>query len=100
MAKMITNYKRGVIGMGEFKPEKNYCICLSCMYLIQATKTNEDANGSYDLKIYCGIKGCPKGYYEKITKQHVSEAFKKISHCIDILRRCIDLKSKGGESSE
>ena len=100
MEKMIMKHKRGVIRMIGVKYEKKDCPCLSCMYLIQATKINEELDGSYDLKINCSITGCPKGFFKKNATHQSSEAFLKISNCIEMLKRCIELKSKGGVFSE
>lgn len=96
-------HKRGVINMVEVKVEKDHCPCLSCMYLVQVTKINEEINGNYDLRINCAISGCPHGVSQKNTNSissKKSEAHRKISDCIKMLERCIELKSKGRDELE
>ena len=78
--------------------EKDDCPCLKCIYLMQATRMNESANGDCDMQIHCAISGCPKGVNIKSgclpnTKQ--METYRKLSGCIEMLKRCIELKSKG-----
>jgi hypothetical protein len=94
---MIMKHKRGVNNMAGIKLENNDCPCLRCMYLIQVTRINEESNGNCDLLIHCSIPGCPEGVTQKRkstldTKQ--SEAYRKISSCIEMLKRCIELKNK------
>ena len=82
--------------------EKDDCPCLSCVYLLQATRLNEKPNGEYSLNINCGITGCPKGF-QSLRKQNNDQGIRsRISDCIKMLNRCIDLKSKdkGGEPFE
>lgn len=74
--------------------EKGDCPCLSCVYLLHATRINEKPNGQYSLKINCGITGCPRGF-KNLRKQNNNQGIRsRISDCIKMLNRCIDLKSK------
>lgn len=86
--------------MGGINFEENDCPCLRCLYLTQATKVNEENDGSYNLKINCSIAGCPEGFVKKKAPAKSSEAIVKLSNCIEMLKRCIDLKSDGGKNSE
>lgn len=71
---------------------------MSCIYLINATRTNEEENRIADLHIYCGISGCPEGVIQK-KKIAVNDStlvlHKKIHDCIEMLERCIELKRNG-----
>ena len=70
------------------------CPCFSCVYLLQATRINEKPNGEYSLKINCGITGCPR-VFKFLRKQNNNQGIRsRISDCIKMLNRCIDLKSK------
>lgn len=80
--------------MNGFTYEKNDCPCLSCVYLLQATRKNEKPNGEYSLKINCGITGCPKGFQSLREQNKNQGVLRRISDCIKMLNRCIDLKSK------
>lgn len=78
--------------------EKSGCPCLSCIYLLQVTRMNKKSNGDCDLRVYCSISGCPKG----VTRQRENyadikqfETYCRITDCIEMLKRCIENKSKG-----
>lgn len=89
--------------MGGVKFEENDCPCLNCMYLVQVTKRNEETNGNCDLRIHCAIFGCPEGVSPKknnSTNSKESEVQKKIYDCIEMLKRCIELKSKESNALE
>ncbi len=51
--------------MLRIQSKNNVCPCLRCMYLVQAARINEKPDGSHDLRIYCGISGCPAGFVSK-----------------------------------
>ena len=89
--------------MAGIKYEMDNCPCLKCMYLIQATNMNEEPDGKCDLRIHCGISGCPNGVMQNAKKSSIAEysdARKKISDCIEMLKRCIEQKSNGSDASE
>jgi hypothetical protein len=91
-------HKRGVNNMNGIKFENNDYPCLRCMYLTQVIKVNEDSEGNSDLRVYCSIAGCPEGVIQKgiiLKTPQQTEAYRKISNCIEMLKRCIELKSKG-----
>lgn len=100
---MITKNKRGVIDLIGIKFEENSYPCLRCIYLIQATRINEESSGEYDLHVNCAISGCPKGESQKknnCINIKKTEAYIKISNCIEMLKRCLELKSKGRDGIE
>jgi len=87
--------------------EKNPCRCLSCDYLLCSIKKNFDEAGNYDLKIYCQVANCPVKREEeeirlkRMAKQEAERkaemeakriAHEKITACMEMLKRCIELK--------
>ena len=88
--------------MGGIKFEENDCPCLNCMYLVQVTKINEETNGKCDLRINCAISGCPKGVSTKKNNSiniRNTEVHKKVYDCIEMIKRCIELKEIGEKST-
>lgn len=83
--------------------EENECPCFSCIYMSQITKKNETLDGKYDLLVQCAISGCPKGFSQQLDKKFNfknSKTYKKISRCMDIIKRCIENKINRGEGFE
>lgn len=96
-------HKRGVNNMNGIKFESNDYPCLRCMYLTQVIKVNEDSEGNSDLRVYCSIAGCAEGVIQKgiiFKTPQQTKAYRKISNCIEMLKRCIELKSKGSAGIE
>ena len=92
--------RRGVARMIRVQLDNNDCPCLRCMYLVQVTRINEKPDGSHDLRINCGISGCPEGVAIKdrrTVKFENSHVHRKIFDCIEMLERCIRQKSNGGK---
>lgn len=96
-------HKRGVINMAGIKYEMDDCPCLKCMYLIQAIRLNEEPDGKCDLRIHCGISGCPNGFMQNaknLSNEECIKARNKIFNCIEMLKRCIEQKSNGSDVFE
>lgn len=82
--------------MNDINAAGSHCRCISCNYLLCAIKKNEDAAGNYDLKIHCQLARCPENEEIKQSNKYAvdKEAYKRINECVQMLRRCIQLKSK------
>lgn len=76
--------------MVKVNMDSDNCPCLKCIYLVHSTRVNEKEDGSFNLRINCGISGCPKGIAdERPVKVPDLNAKEKISAFVKIVERCI-----------